>query len=140
VEFPVIPDAGVINQEVNVEVLMAEPFTEGNAFFLQGEVGSIYANIEFWMDPAQVGGNLLKAVIPAGHQNQALGIGSQLGGKFEPKTRGGSSNQCAATFVKFHHSRFIFPLGQSSNLRPIVAGGYIDLSGSGGLFKKDARF
>ncbi len=69
VKFPMIPEAGVVDEEIDLEFFSSEPVGQGQAAVGSGEVGHKNANIEVRVKTAEVTGEFFQPVFAAGHKH-----------------------------------------------------------------------
>jgi len=103
VKFPVVPEAGIIDEEIDVDFLGGKPVGEGEASVGSREVGCEDPNLEMGMEAAKVSGKFFEAIIAAGNENQAGGEGGELAGKLGSETGRGSGDERGATLKESHH-------------------------------------
>ena len=104
VKFPVVAEARIVDQKIDVELFGGKPIGQGKAIGRGGEVGLENPDIQAGMKAEQVASQFLETIVATGDKNHARGEGSELAGKFRPEPRGGSGDKRSAALEKSHHS------------------------------------
>ena len=100
--MPVIAEACVVDEEIDIELFVGEPIGQGVATVGAGQISLKHANIELWVDRTQRRGEFLKTIFAPGHQNESRGERGELAREFRPQSGGCSCDQRRAAFKKFH--------------------------------------
>ena len=100
--MPVIAEACVVDEEIDIELFVGEPIGQCVAAVGEGQVSLEDTDVELGMDRTKRRGEFLETVFAPGHQNKARCERSELAREFRPQSGGCSCDQCRAAFKKFH--------------------------------------